>query len=132
MGAEKRSCLVNYMDPDVVEGSSSRCVGNTEQNRHFADKRTGLDEHRYLCGSAQNFNATFGSGNTTFTFEDPDGAKLPAKLDHARSWFGQIDAIGHRDVVVPGTTTSIDLRAQDVDGPFGRPMLRLRSAQERP
>jgi hypothetical protein len=59
MGAEKRSCLVNYMDPDVVEGSSSRCVGNTEQNRHFADKRTGLDEHRYLCGSAQNFNATF-------------------------------------------------------------------------
>jgi hypothetical protein len=59
MSAEKRCCLVNYVDPDVVEGSSSRRVGNTEQNRHFADKRTGLDEHCYLCGSAQNFNATF-------------------------------------------------------------------------
>jgi hypothetical protein len=59
MGAEKRRCLVNYMDPDVVDGPSSRCVGNTEQNRHFADKRTGLDEHCYLRGSAKNFNATF-------------------------------------------------------------------------
>jgi hypothetical protein len=59
MGAEKRCCLVNYMYPNVVKRPSSRCVGNTEQNRHFADKRTGLDEHCYLCGSAQNFNATF-------------------------------------------------------------------------
>ena len=59
MGAEKRRCLVDYVDPDVVEGPSSRRVGNTEQNRHFADKRTGLEEHCYLRGSAQNFNATF-------------------------------------------------------------------------
>jgi hypothetical protein len=59
VGAEKRCCLVNYMDADVVEGSSSRCVWNTEQNRHFADKRTGFDEHCYLRGSTQNFNATF-------------------------------------------------------------------------
>ncbi len=59
MGAEKRRCLVNYMDPDVVEGPSSRCVGNAEQNRHFADKRTRLDKHGHLRGPTQNFNATF-------------------------------------------------------------------------
>ncbi len=73
--------------------------------------------------------ADFGTANNAFLFDDPDPTTLPAKIDHARDWFGRIDAIGHRDVVVPGTSALVDMRTQDADGAFGGPMLRLRSGR---
>ena len=71
----------------------------------------------------------FGTANNAFLFDDPDPATLPAKLEHASSWFGRVDAIGHRDVTVPGTSASVDMRTQNPDGAFGGPMLRLRSGR---
>jgi putative ABC transport system permease protein len=73
--------------------------------------------------------AEFGDGDHFFRFDDPDPATLPAKLDAARGWFGSIDAIGHRNVPVPGTVKQVDYRAQQPDGPFGRPLLELRSGR---
>ena len=73
--------------------------------------------------------ADFGTANNAFLFDHPDPATLPAKIEHANDWFGRVDAIGHRDVAVPGTPATVDMRTQDVDGPFGGPMLRLRSGR---
>ncbi len=73
--------------------------------------------------------AEFGDANHWFTFKDIDPQTLPAKLDAARAWFGQIDAIGHRRVALPGTVKVIDYRAQQPDGAFGKPLLRLRSGR---
>jgi putative ABC transport system permease protein len=73
--------------------------------------------------------ADFGDADHFFRFEDPDPRTLPAKLDAAREWFGAIDAIGHRDVPVPGTVKRVDYRSQDPNGPFGRPMLDLRAGR---
>jgi putative ABC transport system permease protein len=73
--------------------------------------------------------AEFGDADHFFRFDDPDPATLPAKLDAARSWFGVIEAIGHRQVAVPGTATQVDYRAQQADGPFSRPLLELRAGR---
>ncbi len=73
--------------------------------------------------------AEFGDANHWFTFKDVDPQTLPAKLDAARAWFGQIDAIGHRRVALPGTVKVIDYRSQQPDGAFGKPLLRLRSGR---
>ena len=45
----------------------------------------------------------FGDANHWFRFNDPDPATLQPKLDAATAWFGEIDAIGHRPVPLPGT-----------------------------
>ena len=73
--------------------------------------------------------AEFGDANHFFRFNDPTPATLQPKLDAAKQWFGQIDAIGHSPVPLPGTVKQIDYRSQDPDGPFGKPMLRLRSGR---
>ena len=63
--------------------------------------------------------AEFGDANHFFRFNDPTPATLQPKLDAAKQWFGEIDAIGHRPVPLPGTVKQIDYRSQDPDGPFG-------------
>jgi putative ABC transport system permease protein len=73
--------------------------------------------------------ADFGSANHFFVFDKPDPSTLPAKLDAATQYFGQIDAIGHRTVAMPGTTKNVDYRVQDPGGPFGGPLLDLRSGR---
>ncbi|RPI08749.1 MAG: ABC transporter permease, partial [Actinobacteria bacterium] len=73
--------------------------------------------------------AEFGDANHSFRFNDPDPATLESKLDAATEWFGEIDAIGHRPVPLPGTVKQIDYRSQQPDGPFGKPLLRLLSGR---
>ncbi len=74
-------------------------------------------------------DAQFGDATHFFRFDDNDPVALQAKLDAGAEWFGTIDAIGHRAVPVPGTEQTVDYRAQDPDGPFGGPMLSLRSGR---
>ncbi|MGZ4672182.1 MAG: FtsX-like permease family protein [Ilumatobacteraceae bacterium] len=74
-------------------------------------------------------NAQFGTASSFFTFEQPTPATLPAKLAAATQWFGSIDAIGHRLVSIPGSVKKLDYRSQDPHGPFGGPMLTLRSGR---
>ena len=71
----------------------------------------------------------FGDANHFFVFDNSNQAALEAKLDAATQWFGKIDAVGHRAVPVPGTTKKIDYRVQDPHGPFGGPMLDLRTGR---
>jgi len=40
-----------------------------------------------------------------------------------------IEVIGHRTAPIPGLTRTVEVRAQDPDGPYGRPMLHLLSGR---
>ena len=71
----------------------------------------------------------FGDGDHFFRFEHPEAATLTTKLDAAREWFGAIDPIGHRNVLVPGSVDQVDYRSQDPNGPYGHPLLALRAGR---
>ncbi len=71
-------------------------------------------------------NAGFGTADDQATYPGPDphlGAQVAA-LEHR---FGRVDVIENQALTVPGSIESYDLRAQNPDGPFGRPMLSLLS-----
>src|SRR5690349_10358630 len=69
----------------------------------------------------------FGDADHLFRFVKPDPATLDQRLAAAKDWFGAIDPIGHREVSVPGSVDRVDYRVQQPGGPFGRPLLALRS-----
>ena len=73
--------------------------------------------------------AEFGNANAAFRFDDRDAAHNEARLAAGREWFGAAEAIGHRDVPVPGAVETVDYRVQMPGGVFGGPMLRLRSGR---
>jgi putative ABC transport system permease protein len=43
--------------------------------------------------------------------------------------FGTVDPIGHHMVAVPGSTHTVDYRAQAIDGPYSGPMLTVREGR---
>lgn len=71
---------------------------------------------------------SFGTANTIVTLSSP-GRHLDADLAALRARFGPIAVVGHQDLTVPGSVSSIDLRAEDPESPFVRPMLGLVSGQ---
>lgn len=73
--------------------------------------------------------AEFGDANAAFRFDDRDAAHNAIRLAAGRDWFGAVEAIGHRDVPVPGAVETVDYRVQTPGGVFGAPMLQLRSGR---
>ena len=76
-------------------------------------------------------DAEFGTANARFVF-DVSGAEpgaIDAYLAAAEDWFGTIDPIGQAHVRIPGSTETLEVRAQDPDGLLGRPMLHLRQGR---
>jgi putative ABC transport system permease protein len=73
-------------------------------------------------------DAMFGEADHRLLFDvsETRQAAIGAYMAAARDWFGTIDVIGERRVPVPGSTETIQLRAQDPEGELGAPMLRLR------
>jgi putative ABC transport system permease protein len=70
--------------------------------------------------------AGFGTAQDSITlyYSEPRLAGQIAALQHR---FGRIDVIENQALQVPGTVFTYDLRAQNPHGPFGGPMLSLRS-----
>lgn len=68
-------------------------------------------------------------GTATASFRFDESAGIDAQLDAGAEWFGTVEPIGHRAVPVPGAVVSVDYRVQQSDGPFGSPMLALRSGR---
>jgi putative ABC transport system permease protein len=66
----------------------------------------------------------FGTAHDLATYggNDPHLATEIASLQHR---FGRTDVIENQVIQVPGSTSTYDLRAQDIHGPFGGPMLSL-------
>ncbi|HEX6468733.1 MAG TPA: FtsX-like permease family protein [Streptosporangiaceae bacterium] len=69
--------------------------------------------------------ADFGTATARIQLDGPGDAGIAA----ARKWFGTIDVINHAAAPVPGSIQTVDVRAQDPHGPYGRPMLRLRAGR---
>jgi putative ABC transport system permease protein len=66
----------------------------------------------------------FGTAHDLATFQgnDPHLAAEIASLQHR---YGRTDVIENQTIQVPGSSSTFDLRAQDVHGAFGTPMLSL-------
>jgi putative ABC transport system permease protein len=73
--------------------------------------------------------ALFGNADSRIDIANPGAAGIAADLAAARQRFGTVEAIAHESVLVPGSITPVDLRAQDPHGVFGAPMLHLVSGQ---
>jgi putative ABC transport system permease protein len=73
-------------------------------------------------------NAEHGSASYILRF-DGTNPNLEAELASARKYFGTIEVIRHRSVPIPGSVESLDFRAQDPNGVFGRELLGLRQGR---
>lgn len=70
--------------------------------------------------------AVFGTASSRIDIGRTAGPEqLGADIAAARRSFGAVEVITHRDVAVPGSIASVDLRGQAVDGRFSAPTLRL-------
>jgi putative ABC transport system permease protein len=75
--------------------------------------------------SPQPNNFGFGTAHFSASFAAPNATKLRTTLSTLEHELGQIDVIENQPVQVPGTLNSFDMRAQNPNGPFGRPLLTL-------
>ncbi len=69
---------------------------------------------------------TFGTANTILTLNGSD-PNLTADIATVHSRFGPIDVVTHQSVAVPGSVSTIDLRAENPKGPFAAATVRLDS-----
>jgi putative ABC transport system permease protein len=67
----------------------------------------------------------FGSANHLLQFDGSSPRVLAADIAAARRAFGTIQVIGRRFVPIPGSTQTVEFRAQNPRGPFSGPMLAL-------
>jgi putative ABC transport system permease protein len=75
--------------------------------------------------------AVFGDADHRLQFDvsEARGDEINAYVAAAQDWFGSVDVIGERNLPVPGSAETLQLRAQDPEGELGSPMLRLRSGR---
>ena len=72
----------------------------------------------------------FGTANLRLsTFVEGDTERVAADIVDVREAFGAVEVIGHRDVPVPASVDTIELRIQEPHGVFGAPMLALREGR---
>jgi putative ABC transport system permease protein len=67
----------------------------------------------------------FGSANHLLQFDGTNPGALTADIAAARNAFGTIQVIGHRFVPIPGSTQTVEFRAESPHGPYSGPMLAL-------
>jgi putative ABC transport system permease protein len=67
----------------------------------------------------------FGSANHLLQFDGSNPKVLAADLAAARKAFGTIQVIGRRFVPIPGSTQTVEFRAENPHGPFTGPMIAL-------
>jgi putative ABC transport system permease protein len=67
---------------------------------------------------------TFGNANAILQLHGAN-PNLETDLNGLRAHFGTIDVVQHQRVPVPGSVSTVDLRAADPHGPFVAPTIRL-------
>ncbi len=79
-----------------------------------------------VASNASNLKAdpTFGTANTIITLAGSDPS-LAADIAATRHRFGTVEVIAHRPIPIPGSVSTIDLRAENPNGPFGHVTVRL-------
>jgi putative ABC transport system permease protein len=78
--------------------------------------------------AASHDQSTFGTANRVLNISGTS-QDLRDDVAAAQKYFGAIDVIAHQKVAIPGSVATIDLRAQDPNGAYGQPMLRLDSGR---
>ncbi len=73
--------------------------------------------------------ASFGTAKHRYVVDSPDLRTLPAAIAAAEQRFGGVEMIARWSAPVPGSVHSIDLRAQDPQGPLSGPMLARRDVR---
>jgi putative ABC transport system permease protein len=87
-----------------------------------------------VASNATNLKAdpTFGTANTIITLTGSgsgSGTGLASDIASIQNRFGTVDVITHTSIPVPGSVSTVDLRAQNPHGPYGSVTLRLVSGQ---
>jgi putative ABC transport system permease protein len=72
----------------------------------------------------QKADPTFGTANTIFNLPGSDPS-LAAHVAAIRQRFGTVDVVTHRSIPVPGSVSTIDLRAEDPKGTYTHVTVRL-------
>jgi putative ABC transport system permease protein len=72
--------------------------------------------------------SSFGTATHRVTLTST-GTQLDADVAALRGAFGTAEVIGYQKLPVPGSANTVDLRAQDPHGPYGRSMLRLNAGR---
>lgn len=69
-------------------------------------------------------NPTFGTANTLVALpgSDPD---ISGDIAALQQQFGVVESIGHQSAPISGSVSSLDVRAEDPNGPYGHVLLRL-------
>ncbi|MGI8445668.1 MAG: FtsX-like permease family protein [Streptosporangiaceae bacterium] len=67
----------------------------------------------------------FGSANHLLQFDGTNPKALTADIAAARKAFGTIQVIGRRFAPIPGSTQTVEFRAESPHGPYSGPMLAL-------
>ena len=86
-------------------------------------------------GATAAYNATpsraaeFGAADHRFELAVSRPDTVAPYLDAARDWFGTVEPIGHRQVTVPGSTATVELRSMDAGGAYSGPMSTVRSGR---
>jgi putative ABC transport system permease protein len=83
-----------------------------------------------VASNSSNLKAdpTFGTANTVITLPGDDPS-LASDIAAVQSRVGTVEVIAHQHIPVPGSVSSIDLRAEDPNGPYGHVTLRLDSGR---
>lgn len=79
-----------------------------------------------VASNATNLKAdpVFGKANTMLSLNGSD-PELGADVAAAGHWFGTADVISHQSLNVPGSVSTVDVRAEDPRGPYVSPTVRL-------
>ena len=67
--------------------------------------------------------AEFGSANHRFENAVSRPEDIAPYTAEAEEWFGTVEVIGHRQVLIPGTTLAVELRSIEPDGAFSGSMV---------
>lgn len=83
-----------------------------------------------VASNASNLKAdpAFGTADTIITLPGSD-PHLTADIAAIRYRFGAAEVVAHRPIPIPGSVSSLDLRAEDPAGPFGGVTVRLDSGR---
>jgi putative ABC transport system permease protein len=74
-------------------------------------------------------NPTFGTADTIVAVPGADTSTVSADVAVLEQRFGTVEVISHESVPIPGSVSSLDIRAEDPNGPYGHVMLRLDSGR---
>ena len=79
-----------------------------------------------VASNSSNLKAdpTYGTANTIITLPGSDPG-LAADIAAIKRRIGTVEVIAHRPIPVPGSVSTVDLRAETPDGPFGHVTVRL-------